>query len=320
MTRSGRRRATPAASPDSKCCGWSTSPPLPRSPTGWTSARKASSPSTILAAARLRHLDPAPSRGHLRGAGHQRRHAPRRRRYRQPPAGHRSGRHRQRMGRGPLAQRRSGADRAAGGDPCQGGALLQAGHGDRHRIPRAPLSARARAGAVREPDPRHRRAHARAVPHGDARRRPRAGADRRGRAGRRLHPHPDGAPRRGNAFQGQAAHGAEPGRGGRARRGGAGGHPVRRGAGQAAARRDAAVARHRNHGRRGQQADPPQLDHSRLGDGNLHNERRRPAQRAHPRGAGKRELAKDCRSLAPFRSQGHRAAAGRHGPASRCAS
>ena len=50
-TRSARPPRTPAASPGSKCCAWSTSRPPPRSPTVSTSARKASSPSTTSAAA-----------------------------------------------------------------------------------------------------------------------------------------------------------------------------------------------------------------------------------------------------------------------------
>ena len=64
-------------------------------------------------------------------------------------------------------------------------------------------------------------------------------------------------------FRVQAAHRAESGRSGRARRGRAGRHSGGQCARQTAARRDAALARHRNHGRRGVQADSSQFHHSR---------------------------------------------------------
>ena len=46
-----RRPAMPRASPASKCCAWSTSRPRRRWPTAWTRGRRASSRSTIWAAA-----------------------------------------------------------------------------------------------------------------------------------------------------------------------------------------------------------------------------------------------------------------------------
>ena len=57
-----------------------------------------------------------------------------------------------------------------------------------------------------------------------------------------------------------AAQGRQPRRGGRGRRGDPGGRARRRGQGPAAARRDAALARHRDAGRRDDDADPAQHD------------------------------------------------------------
>ena len=95
---------------------------------------------------------------------------------------------------------------------------------------------------------------------GAGRRRARSLEDRRGRARRRIDAHPEGAGDRQGALQPRAAPGRQPGRSGGHRRRGAGGRARGRRQGSASARCHAAVARHRDHGRRDDDAHPEEHD------------------------------------------------------------
>ncbi len=94
------------------------------------------------------------------------------------------------------------------------------------------------------------------------------------------------ADRQGAVRQG-AAQGRQPRRGRRGRRGGPGGRARRRGQGPAAARRHAAVARHRNAGRRDDDADPAQHDDPDAEERDVLDRGRQPDQRRGARAAGR---------------------------------
>ena len=111
---------------------------------------------------------------------------------------------------------------------------------------------------------------------GARRRRRRPVEDRRGRAGRRLDAHPEGAADRQGAVRQGAAQGRQPGRSRGDRRGDPGRRARRRRQGPAAARRDAAVARHRDAGRRDDDADPAQHHDPDAQERDLLDRRRQP--------------------------------------------
>ena len=83
------------------------------------------------------------------------------------------------------------------------------------------------------------------------------------------------------------AHRPQSRRGRGARRGRAGRHPRQRPPRDAAARRHAALARHRDHGRGGVEDHPAQLDHPGERQRDVHDVRRQPDGRRHPRPAGR---------------------------------
>ena len=122
---------------------------------------------------------------------------------------------------------------------------------------------------------------------GAGRRRRRPAEDRRGRAGRRLDAHAEGAAAGARVLRQGAAQGRQPGRSRRDRRGGPGRRARRRGQGRAAARRDAAVARHRDAGRRDDDAHPAQHDDSDAQERGLLDGDRQPDERRGARAAGR---------------------------------
>ncbi len=153
---------------------------------------------------------------------------------------------------------------------------------------------------VRGPDPEDRRAdQARA-----GRRGSRAVEDRRGGARRRLDAHPARAAGGARTVRQGAAQGRQPRRGGGGRRGHPGGRARRGGQGPAAARRDAAVARHRDAGRRDDDADPAQHDHSDAQERGVLDGGRQPDAGRGARAAGRapvRARQPDARPLQPRR-------------------
>ncbi len=230
----------------------------------------APSPSTTSAAARSTARSCRIADGVFKVLSHQRRHLPRRRRLR-PGADGRSprremgidlGRRRTRNCSSTSATRPSGRR-----SPCRDGRVGRTFARD------CPAPDRGSTTAARSRGPNSKTLigplidrtldKCRSRP---PRRRADAGADRRGRAGRRLDAHPVRPPAGRRVLRPDAAHRAEPGRGGRPRGGGAGRHPHRRPARHAAARRRAAVARHRDARRRRGQGDPPQQHRAGPGD------------------------------------------------------
>ena len=121
---------------------------------------------------------------------------------------------------------------------------------------------------------------------GALRRRPLRGGHRPRRARRRHDPHA-GDPGEGQGADRQGpAQGRQPGRGRRHRRGHPGRRAQGRGQGRAAARRDSALARHRDQGRRDDEADRAQHDDPDPEDGGLLDRRGQPAVGARARPAG----------------------------------
>ena len=164
-----------------------------------------------------------------------------------------------------------------------------------------------------------RGAHARAA-RAD-RRTDEAGAHRRGplgvrhrprRARRRHDPHAGDAGEGQGADRQGPAQGRQPGRGRRDRRGHPGRRAEGRGQGRAAARRDSALARHRDQGRRDDEADRPQHDDPDPQDGGVLDRRGQPAVGARARAAGRvgdGDLQQDARQV---RARRHPAGAARH--------
>ena len=110
---------------------------------------------------------------------------------------------------------------------------------------------------------------------------------RRSRARRRLDAHAARAGGREELLRQGAAQGRQPGRSRRDRRGGAGRRARRRSEGRAAARRDAAVARHRDAGRRDDDAHRAQHDDSDEEERDLLDGDGQPDERRSARAAGR---------------------------------
>ena len=240
----------------------------------------------------VRHLDPAGRGRRLPGAVDQRRHAPRRRRHRRAAHGSRVDGHRIGIARAASGFRRARPEALQEIRKAVIQAKLDLSERDETTIriaTAAEACARAthHARGVRGADCADRRAHPRPVPSGARRCRPRAVADRRGRPGRRLDAHSARAPQGRRAVRPPPAQRAEPRRSGGAGRRRASRHPRHRQPRDAAARRDAAVARHRDHGRRGVEDHPAQLHHSGHRQRDVHHRGRQPDGRRHSCAAGR---------------------------------
>ena len=153
---------------------------------------------------------------------------------------------------------------------------------------------------VREPGRGADRAHDRAVPHRDQGRGREALRHRRRHPRRRPDAHAEGAGQGEGVLRQGAAQGRESGRSGRGRRGDPGRRAAGRRQGRAAARRDAAVARHRNAGRRDDQAHPEEHDDPDQGEAGVLDRGRQPDRRDDPRAAGRARDGAGNKSLGQF--------------------
>ena len=245
----------------------------------------------------VRHLDHRDRRDRrrapVRGALDQRRHVPGRRGLR--PARDRLHRHRIQEGSRRRPQERRARAAAPQGSRGEGEDRALVVAADRHQPavhhgrpvgPEAPVDeahARQVRVAGRGPD----RAHHRALPHRDQGRRRQAVRHQRRDPGGRHDADAEGAGQGEGVLRQGAAQGREPGRSGRGRRGDPGRRAEGRRQGRAAARRDAAVARHRDAGRRDDQAHPEEHDDPDQGAAGVLDGGRQPDRGDDPRAAGR---------------------------------
>ena len=177
--------------------------------------------------------------------------------------------------------------------------------------PEAPLD-EAHARQVRVARRRPHRAHHRAVPHRDQGRRREGRGNRRRDPGGRHDAHAQGPGEGARVLRQGAAEGREPGRGGRRRRRDPGRRAAGRREGRAAARRDPALPRHRDPGRRDDQAHQEEHHHPDQGPAGVLHGRRQPGRGDHPRAAGRARRGHRQQEPRPVQPRGHPARPARH--------